>query len=89
MTLGAEGALIATAGKRARIPSLRVDAVDATGAGDAFDGAYLAAYLRDGDPFAAGRYAVAGASLSTLGYGAIAPLPTHERIVAAMRDAGL
>jgi 2-dehydro-3-deoxygluconokinase len=88
MTLGAEGALIATAGKRARIPSLKVDAVDATGAGDAFDGAFLAAYLRDGDPFAAGRYAVAGASLSTLGYGAIAPLPTHERILAAMRETG-
>ncbi|MBQ0829161.1 ribokinase [Streptomyces tagetis] len=36
VTLGAEGALVASAAGEARVPSVRVRAVDTTGAGDAF-----------------------------------------------------
>ncbi|MET8246288.1 ribokinase [Streptomyces sp. NPDC005202] len=39
VTLGAEGALVASAEQIARIPSVKVDAVDTTGAGDAFTAA--------------------------------------------------
>ncbi|MER6015740.1 ribokinase [Streptomyces bluensis] len=39
VTLGAEGALVATAEGGTRVPSVKVDAVDTTGAGDAFTAA--------------------------------------------------
>lgn len=87
LTLGAEGALVATPGARRRLPGRRVAAVDATGAGDCFDGAFLAEYLRTGDAFAAGTFANAAAALSTLGYGAIAPLPRREEVAAALQGA--
>jgi 2-dehydro-3-deoxygluconokinase len=84
LTLGKNGALIATPAKRECIPPIRVEAVDATGAGDAFDGAFLAEYLASGDAFIAGRFANVAAGLSTLGYGAIAPLPTRAQVGAAL-----
>jgi 2-dehydro-3-deoxygluconokinase len=84
LTLGKEGALVATTQRRERIASTRVDAVDATGAGDAFDGAFLAEYLRAGDPFQAGRFANVAAALSTRGYGAVPPLPTRAQTLAAL-----
>lgn len=84
LTLGRDGALIATAGERRIIPSISVGAVDATGAGDCFDGAFLAEWLATGDPFQAGRYACAAAALSTTGYGAVAPLPRRAAVLAAL-----
>jgi 2-dehydro-3-deoxygluconokinase len=84
MTLGKDGALVATRNDRRRVPSIKVDAVDATGAGDCFDGAFLAEWLRTRDPFAAARYATAAAALSTTGYGAVAPLPRREQVLAAL-----
>lgn len=84
LTLGARGALIATKERRAVVPSISVEAVDATGAGDCFDGAFLAEWLVTGDPFRAGRYACVAAALSTRGFGAVAPLPTRGEVLAAM-----
>ena len=85
LTLGRDGAIVATPGKRRRIATLPVEAIDATGAGDAFDGAFLAEYLRTDDPFAAGEYACAAAALSTTGYGAVAPIPRRSAVEAAMK----
>jgi 2-dehydro-3-deoxygluconokinase len=87
LTLGRDGALVATTARREIIPSLAVEAVDATGAGDAFDGAFLAEFSNSKDPFVAGRFAVAAAALSTRGYGAIAPLPKREETLAALARA--
>jgi 2-dehydro-3-deoxygluconokinase len=87
LTLGKDGALIATPAERRVIPSIRVNAVDATGAGDCFDGAFLAEWLRCGDPFAAGRYACAAAALSATGFGAVAPLPRRAAVLAALASA--
>ncbi|MEJ0013597.1 MAG: sugar kinase [Bauldia sp.] len=84
MTLGSEGALIATKEKRERIAPRAAKLVDATGAGDTFTGAFLAEYLRTGDAFAAGRYANVAAALSTEGYGAVAPMPKRAAVEAAM-----
>lgn len=88
LTLGAAGALVATAERRERLAPHRVATVDATGAGDAFDGAFIAAYLRTGDPFAAGRWANAAAALATTGFGAVAPLPTRAAVEALLAGAG-
>lgn len=80
LTLGAEGALVATPSERRRIRSMRVKAVDASGAGDCFDGAFLVELLRGGDPFAAARYACVAAALSTRGRGAVAPIPHRTEV---------
>ncbi len=87
LTLGAEGALIATRESITWIPPRPARAVDASGAGDCFDGAFLAEWLRCGDPVAAGRYAVTAASLSVEGIGAVAPIPHASQVRAAL-DAG-
>ena len=82
LTLGHEGSLVATPSSRRRFVPIKVDAVDATGAGDCYDGAFLAEYIRTGDAFAAGAYANVAAALSTQGYGAVGPLPRRADVEA-------
>ncbi|MCP8940599.1 sugar kinase [Alsobacter sp. SYSU M60028] len=87
LTMGKEGTLVAVPGETRRIPARVVTAVDATGAGDAFDGAFLAHYLACGDAFEAAAYANAAAALSTQGYGAVGPLPYRPDVEAFMAQA--
>jgi 2-dehydro-3-deoxygluconokinase len=82
LTLGHEGSLVATPRRRERLVPIAVDCIDATGAGDCYDGAFLAEYVRTGDAFAAGAYANVAAALSTEGYGAVAPVPRRAQVVA-------
>jgi 2-dehydro-3-deoxygluconokinase len=86
LTLGKSGSLIATADRRQRLAQMAVAAIDATGAGDTFDGAFLAEYLASADPFRAGRYANAAAALSTTGYGAVAPMPRRPAVLSALGE---
>lgn len=70
LTRGAEGALVITADEVVEVPSPKVEAVDTTGAGDAFTGA-LAASLADGASLAdAARLAVKVAAISVTRSGA-------------------
>ena len=85
LKMGAEGSLIATQDSRDRLPPFKVTAVDATGAGDTFDGAFLSRLLEGDDPIAAGRYANVAAALSTTGYGAVTPIPRKEAVLEALR----
>ena len=55
-------------------------AVDATGAGDTFAGSFLARRLAGDTLEDAARYANAAAALSTLGYGAVAPIPREAEV---------
>lgn len=82
---GAAGAWYAEQGAEPQLAAARaVQAVDATGAGDCFDGSLLAR-LAAGDTLAdAVRYANAAAGLSTLGHGAVAPIPTAAQVRAAL-----
>ncbi|MEU8788906.1 ribokinase [Streptomyces sp. NPDC048643] len=83
ITLGAAGALVAErAGARVRVPSVRVAAVDTTGAGDAFTAA-LAWRLGRGEslPEAAGYAARVGAAAVTRA-GAQESFPTAEEVAA-------
>ena len=75
LKLGPDGAIAGDAGKRRRIPGHKVDCVDATGAGDCFDGAFVARLAAGDSIFDAARYANAAAALTTTGYTAIAPIP--------------
>ncbi|MCR0983807.1 sugar kinase [Roseomonas populi] len=84
LKLGKDGVLVCTRERRERVIGHAVQAVDATGAGDTFAGAFLARYVAGDDPFHAARYANAAAALSTTGYGAVAPIPTAAAIGALL-----
>lgn len=84
LKLGEEGAYVATPQARSLVPAYRVKAVDATGAGDCFGGAFVARLAAGDDPFEAARYANVAAALSTTGYGAVAPIPTADTVLARL-----
>ncbi len=84
LRMGTAGAYLATADRRVRIPAHSVVAVDATGAGDAFCGSFLARILAGDEPEAAARYAGVAAALACTGYGAVAPIPSADAVRAAM-----
>jgi 2-dehydro-3-deoxygluconokinase len=86
---GGKGALLATRDARESIAGHKVKAVDATGAGDTFAGAFLARRLAGDDAVTATRYANAAAALKTEGYGAVAPIPRPEAVKTLLkRDGG-
>jgi 2-dehydro-3-deoxygluconokinase len=80
LKLGREGCLVSDGTRRERIEGRRVSSVDATGAGDCFDGAFEARMVAGDDAFAAARYANCAAAIATTGYGAVAPLPRTEDV---------
>ncbi|WP_236033766.1 sugar kinase [Belnapia mucosa] len=84
LKLGAEGVLVARPEGRVLVPGRKVRAVDATGAGDTFAGAFLARFVEGADPLEAARYANAAAALSTTGYGAVAPIPRRSEVEALL-----
>lgn len=84
LKMAADGCLIATSRERFRLPGHRVESVDATGAGDTFDGSFLARLLAGDDIKAAARYANVAAALSTRGYGAVTPIPRAAEVRAEM-----
>ncbi|MBU9518502.1 sugar kinase [Burkholderia multivorans] len=85
LKLGKEGAYVATPHERRVVSGFAVEAVDATGAGDCFGGAFVARIVAGDDPFAAARYANAAAALSTTGYGAVAPIPRRDAVERLMQ----
>ena len=84
---GANGAWLADAARQVRIAPHPCRPVDATGAGDAFGGAFVARIVAGDDLETAGRYAAATAALSTEGYGAVAPIPRAAQVRAALLGA--
>ncbi|WP_054564485.1 ribokinase [Frankia sp. R43] len=80
VTLGAEGLLARLDGAVLRVPGFPVTAVDTTGAGDCFCGAFGAALARSEEPEQALRYASAAAALSVRSHGAGPSMPTDAAI---------
>ena len=81
LKLGKDGAIGSDGTRRERLAGHRVEAVDATGAGDCFAGSLLARLCTGDDFWAALRYANAAAALTTTGYGAVAPLPRPAQVL--------
>ncbi|MDG9690592.1 ribokinase [Streptomyces mutabilis] len=82
VTLGAEGALVASGAEVTRVPSVKVDAVDTTGAGDAFTAA-LAWRLGTGESLAdAAAYAARVGAAAVTKAGAQASYPTAAEVEA-------
>lgn len=84
LKMGEAGAWVATPEQRVLVPAFQVQAVDGTGAGDTFCGAFLARLLAGDDAVAAAQYAAAAAALKCTGYGAVAPIPVHAQVRAFM-----
>jgi 2-dehydro-3-deoxygluconokinase len=78
--LGGEGCLIFSGGEKIMIPGFKVNVIDTTGAGDAFDGAFIVGLL-EGKPLKeAGVFANAVGALTTTGLGAVAPIPKRSEV---------
>jgi 2-dehydro-3-deoxygluconokinase len=74
LTLGADGCSVADGERRAQLPGLEASRViDTSGAGDAFNGVYLAGRLQGDAPGAAAERALAVASRVVSHAGAIIP----------------
>ncbi len=81
LKLGARGAFLATAdGLRAPIAPFPVQAVDSTGAGDAFNGAFATALMYGKPPAEAGRFASAASAISVTRAGAQASMATMGEV---------
>lgn len=82
LKLGAEGAIASTrGGPRQRVEGRTAALVDATGAGDCFDGNLLARLALGDGLVQATRYANAAAALAVQGFGAVTPLPRAGEVL--------
>ncbi len=86
LKLGKGGALIANRERMLSIPGIEVEAVDTSGAGDTFAGAFATAFLEGRSLDWCGRFAVAAAGLSTKGLGCVGPIPRREEILSHMQN---
>lgn len=80
LTLGENGAIVADANGHHTVDAFPAKLRDATGAGDTFDGAFLAEYARSSDALKAAQFACAAASLSVETVGAVASIPKQGAI---------
>jgi sugar/nucleoside kinase (ribokinase family) len=80
MKCGAEGVIAHVAGARegVHIPSVQVEVVDVTGAGDAFCGGVLAGFATKNDPIEALLYGAVAASSCVEGFGFTGLAPATE-----------
>jgi len=88
LKLGSQGCWVSQRSGVTRLPPYPVSPVDATGAGDCFAGTLLARLAGGDDLIAAARAANVAAALSTLGFGAVAPLPRWPQVRAALAALG-
>jgi ribokinase len=81
ITLGKRGCLVYNkAGDYAFIPAFKVEAIDTTAAGDAFNGGLAHAIEKGMDIREAVKYASAVAALSVTRFGAVPSMPTQAEI---------
>ena len=80
VTLGASGVQVAAVGIEAHLKAPVVQAVDTTGAGDAFIGAYAAAWCEGASVTAAIEYAQRAAAISVTRRGALAAMPRRSEL---------
>lgn len=94
VTLGPKGCVAMTQDARVMQPTYDVKTKDTTGAGDAFWGAVLSRLIKDKsqEPWSEKKlrdilnYGNAAGSLTTTGFGAIAPQPSHKEIIECIKE---
>jgi len=88
LKLGSKGAFLATkSGTEASIKPFQVKAVDSTGAGDAFNGAFAAALMNGQSPLEAAIFASAAAAISVTRKGAQESMATAAEVHQLLGDA--
>ena len=80
VTLGDRGSMLLEGERLHQVPAFEVTAVDTTGAGDVFRGAFIHAWLRGDAPAGILRFANAAAAISCTRPGALGGVPTPEEI---------
>ena len=80
ITLGSQGAFLATPNQTLHIPGFEADPIDTTGAGDAFNGALARALSENLSLDAATRFACAAGALAVGKAGAQPAIPTRGQI---------
>ena len=88
LTLSARGALIVDKNGTQLIPGFNVKAVDTTGAGDTFNGAFAVALTEGKTLDQAVRFANAAAAISVTRLGAQPSIPTRQTIERFFRSHG-
>lgn len=84
---GDAGCLIASGdGTRLQVPGWSIPLVDATGAGDAFDAAFLVEWARGVPLDQAGRFANAVGALTATGLGAVSAIPMRVQVEQFMAE---
>jgi ribokinase len=89
MTLGEKGALIVTGSSSLRVPALKMDAVDTTGAGDAFNAGLAMALACGAGLEDAVRFAVVTGGLAVTREGVIPSLPDRDEVLRCYRQNGM
>ncbi len=82
VTLGADGALVGSSGETTTVPAPRVNAIDATAAGDAFCAGLADAIAGGATPLEAARWAVRVGAITATRTGAQASLPHRAEVEA-------
>ena len=85
VTLGARGSMLLDGNQLIRVPAPAVRAIDATGAGDVFRGAFICALLRGDSPVDILRFANGAAALSCTREGALDSVPTRQEVEELLR----
>lgn len=86
MTEGKAGCWAWVNGRTIHIPALPVQAVDTTGAGDVFHGAFLARYLETNDSVTSLRFAAAVAAMKCQMPGGRSGIPTRQALEVWAKD---
>lgn len=80
ITLGAQGVLVYTDDKYEVIENFKVDVLDTSGAGDAFNGGFITALSEGEDIFHAAKFGRALANLSVTKLGTSVAMPTRKEV---------
>ena len=86
VTKGPAGCTVFSGGKAVDVPGFKVEAVDTTGAGDAFAAGFTYSTLNGKPPAEAARFANAVAALSVTKKGAMSALPTLSEVESFLRQ---
>ena len=85
ITLGVRGAFYTNGSKELLVPSIKVKAVETTGAGDAFNGGFATAIAEGADIERALEFATCTAAISVTRVGSSPSMPKREEILALMQ----
>ena len=86
ITLGKNGVFYSDGSREILLPGVKVDAVDTTGAGDAFNGALAAALTEKMEIETALKFANCAGALSTTRHGTAPAMPTRAEILRCLKE---